>query len=195
MLDVAYRAFAEQGYETVSMDAIAAGAGVTKPLVYSYFGSKEELFAACLERLVEANLAALREAVRPGLRPDQQLWAGILAQLTFIDERRDEWNAYVREAVVRGGPAATALGSGRHRLVELLADLVERGLRDQIGGVPPRKEVELAATALQGAMEQVAAWWEHHPSEPKDAVALRLMNFAWQGMDNIMRGQVWLPDD
>ena len=46
MLDVAERVFAELGYDGASMDEIARGAGISKPMVYSYFGSKEGLQAA-----------------------------------------------------------------------------------------------------------------------------------------------------
>src|SRR2546426_4993440 len=59
MLDAAVAVFAERGYHGASMDEIAAGAGGTKPMVYSYFGSKEDLYLACIDhagtRLMEAG--------------------------------------------------------------------------------------------------------------------------------------------
>ncbi|KAF1697194.1 TetR family transcriptional regulator [Pseudoxanthomonas jiangsuensis] len=45
ILDAAKRLFLEQGYQGVSMDQIAAAAGVSKLTVYSHFGDKETLFA------------------------------------------------------------------------------------------------------------------------------------------------------
>lgn len=48
ILDAAKRLFLEQGYQGVSMDQIAAAAGVSKLTVYSHFGDKETLFAEAI---------------------------------------------------------------------------------------------------------------------------------------------------
>jgi AcrR family transcriptional regulator len=44
ILDAALSVFSGQGYRAASMDAIALEAGVSKPTLYTYFGSKEALF-------------------------------------------------------------------------------------------------------------------------------------------------------
>jgi AcrR family transcriptional regulator len=63
VLDAALRLFVERGYRGASMEAIGEAAGVTKPVVYECYPSKEALFAALLEReerrLLEAVAAAL----------------------------------------------------------------------------------------------------------------------------------------
>ena len=50
MLDAAGLAFADHGFHRASMDAIAAAAGISKPMLYAYFDSKEGLYAAYIER-------------------------------------------------------------------------------------------------------------------------------------------------
>src|SRR5438105_3703503 len=50
ILDAAFEVFLEHGYEGASMEAIARQAGVTKPVVYDCYASKEELFTALLAR-------------------------------------------------------------------------------------------------------------------------------------------------
>jgi AcrR family transcriptional regulator len=50
VLDAAFRLFLERGYEGTSMAAVAEAAGVTKPVVYDCYPSKEELFEALLRR-------------------------------------------------------------------------------------------------------------------------------------------------
>ena len=50
MLDAAVRVFADHGFRDTSMDAIAAEAEISKPMLYLYYGSKEELFGACMSR-------------------------------------------------------------------------------------------------------------------------------------------------
>src|SRR3954465_11246936 len=78
MLAVAERAFAERGYHAASVDAIAEAAGITKPMVYAYFGSKEGLYRACMAAARERLMTALREGVDTSAAPDQQLWRGLL---------------------------------------------------------------------------------------------------------------------
>ena len=50
ILGVAGQVFADDGYEHASMDRIAELAGVSKPMLYAYFGSKEGLYVAYIER-------------------------------------------------------------------------------------------------------------------------------------------------
>ena len=68
ILDAAVAEFRHSGYETTSMDRIAARAGVSKRTVYNHFPSKEALFAQILERLWEGSVDGLDLAYR-GDRP------------------------------------------------------------------------------------------------------------------------------
>src|SRR5215217_70452 len=64
MVAAAERLFSERGYHGVSMDEIAAASGITKPMLYEYFGSKEGLFLACMERARGQLFEAIGSAVR-----------------------------------------------------------------------------------------------------------------------------------
>ena len=68
ILDAAVAEFRHSGYETTSMDRIAARAGVSKRTVYNHFPSKEALFAQILERLWDSSMDGLDLAYR-GDRP------------------------------------------------------------------------------------------------------------------------------
>lgn len=63
VLDAAYRLFLENGFEGTSMDAIAAAAGVSKPVVYDCFASKDDLFTAMLDREEARILTETRAAL------------------------------------------------------------------------------------------------------------------------------------
>ncbi len=69
MMDAAVQTFGQRGYRAASMDEIAELAGVSKPLVYLYLHSKEDLFSACIRREAEALVAAVRAGVDPELPP------------------------------------------------------------------------------------------------------------------------------
>lgn len=63
VLDAAYDLFLENGFDGTSMDAIAAAAGVSKPVVYDCFRSKDELFTAMLDREEERILVETTKAL------------------------------------------------------------------------------------------------------------------------------------
>src|SRR5688500_20364972 len=104
MLEVAERAFGARGFHGASVDAIAAASGITKPMIYAYFGSKEGLYRACMQRARARLLTALRDGVDTSAAPDQQLWHGLLAVFTFVERERDSWRSEERR-VGTGGSA------------------------------------------------------------------------------------------
>lgn len=63
ILAAAQRVMLEKGYNGATMDDIAAEAGLTKPTVYQYFKTKDELFVQLVEPLIQ-SLATKLEAVR-----------------------------------------------------------------------------------------------------------------------------------
>src|SRR5205823_9229599 len=62
ILNVAGQVFAGVGYHSASMDEIAERAGVSKPMLYAYFGSKEGLYVAYVNRTGRELLARLSGA-------------------------------------------------------------------------------------------------------------------------------------
>lgn len=82
ILDAAAPVFGEAGYERASVDAIASAAGVSKPTIYSYFGSKEQLFresvADSARSLNTESLAAVRE-----LDTSPQNWRASLRRTAY----------------------------------------------------------------------------------------------------------------
>ena len=70
ILAAAHRAFLENGYDAVSMDAIAERAHVSKRTVYSHFGSKEELFAGIMRSECEAKTSIMQANIDASLPID-----------------------------------------------------------------------------------------------------------------------------
>jgi AcrR family transcriptional regulator len=158
---------AERGFAKASMDELARRAGVTKPVIYELFGSKEGLFRACLEglalRLAEEIAEAARgadaaDAPRAGAAsaapdPEARLRAGGLAFLRFAQENR------VAYELLYEGRFSDAAVSVRKRQAALILELMREMAPDD---VDPR-ELELAAHAVNSAYEGVAHWMWDHP--------------------------------
>ena len=193
MLEVAERAFAEGGFHAAAVDAIAEAAGITKPMVYAYFGSKEGLYLACMERARRRLIEAIDSAAAEDAPADEQLWRGILAFFRFVHEQHDSWALLSGESNTYGGPFAEEAGRLRRQVSRIVSQLLGEAAAAE--GVDPSQleALEPLAYALVGAGESLAAWWVEHPDESVDTIARRLMNFAWMGFGSLVRGEVWAP--
>src|SRR5437764_14087110 len=91
MLETAGRIFAARGFHEASMDEIAEAAGISKPMLYNYFGSKEGLYFAYVNLSYRDLIAAIDEAVAPipDDQPEQQLLAGTQAYYRYVGKHRD----------------------------------------------------------------------------------------------------------
>ena len=65
ILDAATTEFGRFGYAGAALSAVAAQAGVSKPLVMGYFGSNDGLYIACVQRAAEDTLTAVFHALAP----------------------------------------------------------------------------------------------------------------------------------
>src|SRR3954452_9695815 len=87
-LRAAHELFAERGYAAVTMDEIAAAVGVTKPLLYNYFGNKEQLYIACMERAGDTLIQTIADSVGQSANPGDALGAGVRFVFNFLDTDR-----------------------------------------------------------------------------------------------------------
>jgi AcrR family transcriptional regulator len=193
MLRVARKVFAKEGFEGASMDEIAEGSGISKPMLYNYFGSKDGLFFACVredaEQLFEAINAA---ALATDVPPEQRLWRGLLAFFGWVDFNREGWRIVYLDA---SRPAAIAKSGSwaRDRMSAILEDLLTKTAVGE--GISPAMRPHIApmAHALTAATMASADYWLAHPDEPRELQALRLMNFCWVGFEQMLSGRLWLP--
>jgi AcrR family transcriptional regulator len=167
ILGVAGQVFAEGGYERASMDRISDQAGVSKPMLYAYFGSKEGLYMAYIERtggeLVERLVGA------DGADGVGRLRAVIGEFLAFVEEHRDGWTVLFRELNARR-PLAEQVAQLRGQIVAEVRRMLEGdGAAAWTGLVAPASEG--VAEAIVGAGEALANWWLNRSDVPRDDVA------------------------
>ncbi|MFA3841996.1 TetR/AcrR family transcriptional regulator [Streptomyces aureus] len=194
MLDAAVRVFGERGYRAASMDDIAELAGVSKPLVYLYLNSKEELFSACIRRESAALVAAVRAGVSGAGGADRQLWDGLRAFFTHTAHNPDGWAVLHSHARTGGEPFAVEVTAMREEIVAFVTGLIAAAAREAHGDPAlPDREVAGLAQALVGAAESLAGWAGTDPSVTAKEAAATLMNFAWSGLGNLMEGRRWSP--
>jgi AcrR family transcriptional regulator len=155
--------FAARGYAGASMVDIARRAGISKPLVYQYFGSKDGLYLSCLHQVADGLLARLEEAelavddsVRSRIHP-------LRAVFEALEPQREAWRMlYDPSMPVTGEIAAVAEGY-RVRTRAIAASGSARFL--QARGIESEKDASALSRVWMGLVDSLVDWWLEHPQE------------------------------
>ena len=176
MLDAAVQIFSVNGYHETSMDAIAAEAQISKPMLYLYYGSKEELFGACLSRELSRFVDAVRADINFTQSPKELLRNAVLSFLHYIDVNRASWMVLYTQATSSQAFAHT-VREGRERIIDLVARLLRSGTRHP----EPDTDFDMMAVALVGAGEAVATRVSTGDADVDEAAEL-MINLFWRGL-------------
>jgi AcrR family transcriptional regulator len=196
ILDAAVEVFSRNGYHSASMDDIAEAAEISKPMVYAYLGSKDDLFAKCMHREAARLLSSIAEAIDLEAAVDVQMWQGLRAFFHYVQQYQDSWRVLHRYATAQGGPFAAEIEQMRARAIQMVdAMIVQRAAEaaNQSVASAALKSNGSLATALVGGAEAVADWWVEHAEESPDTIATRLMNLVWMGFGDLIQDNVWKP--
>lgn len=190
MLAAAAQVFAARGFHAASMGEIAERAGVSKPMVYAYFESKEGLWRSCLAGARRRLFESIDRAVDTAATPEEQLWIGVQTFFAFVEEEPESW-ALLDEA--QAGPFVSEVAEVRRQVAGGVATLLRDAAAAEGAEETALEQTEPLAHTLVGAAEALANWWLEHPEMARDSAALLLMNFAWLGFGDLVRGTRWRP--
>ncbi|WP_328618556.1 TetR/AcrR family transcriptional regulator [Amycolatopsis sp. NBC_00355] len=177
MIDVAEEVFSARGYAAASMDEIAELVGVSKPMLYEYFNSKEGLLLACIQE----SRAVLREVTEQAMvgatSAEDALRRGLLAFFVFIRERRQAWSLLRHEMALIGTPAAEEVEETRRQQTDLIAALMSGYFTGD-----DDLRAEAAAEFVVGACERLAIWCERHEEVTPEMATEYAMDVLWAGL-------------
>jgi AcrR family transcriptional regulator len=156
------------------MDEVAAAVGVTKPLLYNYFGNKDRLFLECMKPAGDALMEAVVSAVQDARTPAEALRGGIHAFFGFLDSDRDAWRVLYDATLPAGGEIGIHVGEYRDRLERLVtAALLER---------TQERASEPLSVAILGAAEALGRWWLRTEAMPAEKAAELLIRTFEPGL-------------
>jgi AcrR family transcriptional regulator len=175
ILDAAERVITREG-NGVSLDAVAAEAGITKPVVYARVGDRAEVSNALAERLTSRIIEAIGDEV--SLRPlDRDTLGGFFrAALETIAAHRELFLYVTRGSADDTAERALFLaGKSAVPLAGLLRQWREDGGQDTSVALP-------WAYAIIGMLNMVALWWLEEGQQPVTELADQLAALVWSGM-------------
>jgi len=159
ILSVAARLYAMRGYQGTSMREIAEGAGVTKPLVYYHFGSKEHLFSTLLRQAIAGCRCAAECVVERDAGAAERL-RDLLHCHCELARQAPEVVAFAHEVLSMPGllPLGFDYRAEGRELFELYVRVVEEGVRcGEFRQVDARAVAVLAIAAVGMYVEAVLA--------------------------------------
>jgi AcrR family transcriptional regulator len=158
VLDAALKLFLKSGYDGTSMQAVADQAGVTKPVVYACFNSKDELFRALLAREEERIVGEIQGAFATAdlSDPEKTLVDGFTGFLRAVDHSPEVYRLiFLGEG---GGNAAVAdrIQAGREEQVRRLSALAKSWLEDDDNDKRSESEIRKTADLLGNSIAGIA---------------------------------------
>jgi AcrR family transcriptional regulator len=174
ILDAAIAVFGERGYQSASMDQVAERVGVTKPVLYTHFGSKHGLLLACIARARAELLEVTSTAAASASTPEEMLRRGTLAFFDYLERQAPEWTILYAESAVAG----EAIEEIRAQQTDFIATL----LAAQAPGTDPQRLTGWAQVIV-GACERLALWRARAGITSEEATAY-LMDLVWTGLGN-----------
>jgi len=182
--------FAESGYDRASIDEIARRSGVSAPVVYDHFESKQDLYRRLLERHLQGLLQLWREELAGDEPPADRIPRALDAWFRYIEEH-PAWLLVFRDAPPELAEFHRQLrAEGLGSLVPLLAR--EPGA-ESLAPSADESSLAMATELFRYAVAGVALWWSEHRDVPREQAIATIMNMLWIGFDRVSAGERWRP--
>ncbi|WP_331460340.1 MULTISPECIES: NUDIX domain-containing protein [unclassified Arthrobacter] len=182
LIEVARGLFALRGLDGATIEDIAAAAGVSKPVVYEHFGSKEGLYTEVVDIEFRRLLDVMTESLSADAGPRVLLERAAYALLDYIEKHTDGFRILTRDAPPSQpeGTFSTLLSTITRHVEHILSkEFGSRGLSAEVGG--------MYAQMLVGMVAMTGQWWLDTRSPDKAAVAAHLVNLSWNGLAGLQK--------
>jgi AcrR family transcriptional regulator len=184
IVEAASAVFAERGYHGASIDEIAKRSGVSAPVVYDHFESKQDLYKRLLERHQSDLLNLWRVQLAGDDPPERRIERALNAWFEYIDSH-PAWLMVFRDAPPELADFHREI---RARGLESLSPMTAReSLAD------PGPEVAIATELFRSAVAGVALWWSDNRDVPREQAVGVIMNLLWLGFERVLEGERWQP--
>jgi AcrR family transcriptional regulator len=189
--DAATALFAERGYQGASIEEIARRSGVTPPVLYDHFVSKQDLY----RRLLERHFAELRQVWRDNFvgedPPARRVARSFDAWFAYIGAHPFAGRMLFRDTT--GNPKIEEMhqevaASSRAAIMGLFAAQADVG---KVIGPEVEEGLEMAWIVMRGVLQGLAMWWYDHPQVPRERVVATAMNALWVGWERTQTGEGW----
>jgi len=185
IIETSRQLFGERGTTEVSMDEIAANAGVARSTVYVYFANRDELLQACVQSMYDQLSEAFAVIFEDDSSPIERLRAVMVGVLGRIDENPAFFRLAMATQSTAGASGSEAVGGALMMIgldmIRLLEDIVARGMESGLfrADLDKDRAVTLIGQQMYGALSVRAGEPE---SVPAGQAADEICDFVRRGL-------------
>jgi len=174
--DQATRLFAERGFAGTSFQDIADAVGLTRPALYYYVKSKDELLAKLVAEITEGSAAGITAiARRADLDPATKLHAIMTTSVQRQAQYAARFRLLIRSEAELPDDLARAHEAGRRAVLKAVARVIDHGIEE---GVFRPVDARIAALGLLGMNNWVAWWFQPDGNDDAETIASQLAGMA-----------------
>jgi len=178
LLDVALEVFATAGFHGASMNDVAEAAGVTKPVLYQHFDSKNDLFAALLDEVGRRMRTAIDKATADAVDGKDATIRGFRAYFRWVAADLDGFRLLFGGAARHDAAFAEQVRAITSDAATAIAPLIAADVDDDTRRLIAHGLVGLA----EGSSRRLLAHGQ--PFDP-DVVAETVAGLAWAGLRSL----------
>jgi AcrR family transcriptional regulator len=157
LVDVARRLFAEQGFESTSVQDIVVAAGVTKGAMYHYFGSKADLLQEIYAQVLRMQTERLEAMAARDLPVVERVHAAAADVVATTIENLPSMTIFFRSLHQLSAEKQREVRAERRRYHRIFRAMVEEGQRD--GVFRTDVSADLCVDFFFGSVHHLPTWW------------------------------------
>lgn len=171
IIGAAVELFYERGYENTTLEAVAERLGVTKPFIYSHFGSKAELLAEICGRGISYSLDAINKALANRGTPTEKLDDLARNFVVSVLENQKPLAIFTREEKNLAETDYLRISDMRREFDRKLVALLEAGVK---AGEFRLADPPVAALAIGGLVSWAYVWFRPRGRMTMDQIATEM---------------------
>lgn len=171
IVDVACRVFGESGFAATSVADIAEAAGISKPLIYNYFGSKEGLYAVCIRHAAALLTAEIERSSTLGAVGLARAVVTLDGMFRALAPHPWMWRLVFDPTAPREGEIAEILAEHERRIFAFGEEGVGELLR--LAGNDDRDDMLTMRAVWENVFRTLVTWWLDNPSTTPEEMTQR----------------------
>ncbi|MFL6024471.1 MAG: TetR/AcrR family transcriptional regulator [Marmoricola sp.] len=183
IVEVACRVFGESGFAATSVADVAAAAGISKPLIYNYFGSKEGLYAVCIRHAATLLVAEIERTAASGTVGLARAVVTLDGMFRALAPQPWIWHLVFDPTAPREGEIADILAEHERRIFAFGEEGVGELLR--LAGNEDRNDTLAMRAVWENVFRTLVLWWLEHPEAPEEMTqrCIRLFSAVFGEID------------
>jgi AcrR family transcriptional regulator len=173
IVEVACKVFGESGYAATSVADIAEAAGISKPLIYNYFGSKDGLYAVCIKHAAKVLVREIERTAASGTIGLARAVVTLDGMFRALAPQPWIWSLVFDTSAPRDGEIADILAEHERRIFAFGEEGVGELLR--LAGNTDRDDLLAMRAVWENVFRTLVGWWLEHPGETPEQMTQRCL--------------------